>query len=301
MVASRKNNFMQMHRAVMCLCISLLCLASCSKRADEAQKDSPRLTPNVTMIDVTFHSAALKRDMQYRVVLPAKLNANVKLPVVYLLHGGGGGFRDWSNDSDVARMAEQGLLLVMPEGHSSYLTNAAGRPEDRYEDYIVKDLISEVENKFQAARGRSNRAIAGVSMGGFGAVKLALRHPELFAFAGGLSAALDVPSRPFSIKRVDQWRRHRAIFGPWNGQTQEDNDPFVLAQSAETARTPYLFLTCGEQEGLLAVNRRFAALLQQRHFRYEFHTAPGDHNWTQWNARLPSLFQSLSEHFQPLK
>jgi putative tributyrin esterase len=132
-------------------------------------------------------------------------------------------------------------------------------------------------------------------MGGFGAVKLALRHPELFAFAGGLSAALDVP---FSIKRPDQWRRHRAIFGPWNGQAQKDNDPFVLAQSSEPARAPYLFLTCGEQEGLLAVNRKFAALLEQRHFLYEFHSAPGDHNWTQWNARLPSLFQSLGEHFR---
>lgn len=189
----------------------------------------------------------------------------------------------------------------MPEGQSSYFTNAAERPEDRYEDYIVKDLISDVENKFPAAAGRANRAIAGVSMGGFGAIKLGLRHQELFAFAAGLSAALDVPSRPFSTKRPDQWRRHRAIFGPWSGQAQKDNDPFVLAQSAEPARAPYLFLTCGEQEGLLAVNRKFAALLEQRHFLYEFHSAPGDHNWTQWNERLPSLSQSLSEHFQRAK
>jgi len=299
MLASWMKAAVPPRRALTFLCTLLLFLAACNKRAEDAQRDSPRLTSNVKMIDVTFHSVALKRDMPYRMVLPANVSANKKLPVVYLLHGGGGNFRDWSNYSDVARFAERGLILVMPEGYSSYFTNAAERPEDRYEDYIVKDLISDVEGKFPAAQGRANRAIVGVSMGGFGAVKLELRHPELFAFAGGLSAALDVPSRPFSMRRLEQWRRHRAIFGKWNGQAQKENDPLVLAQSADPARTPYLFLTCGDQEGLLGVNRKFAALLEQRHFRYEFHTAPGDHNWTQWNERLPNLFQSLSEHFRP--
>jgi putative tributyrin esterase len=230
--------------------------------------------------------------------MPANLTAGTKLPVVYLLHGGGGNYRDWSNYSDVARYAEVGLILVMPEGNSSYFVNAAERSQDRYEDYIVKDLIADVETKFPAASGRANRAIAGVSMGGFGAVNLALRHPELFAFAGGISPALDVPSRPFSIKRLEQWRRHRAIFGPWDGQIQHENDPFVLARSADPAKMPYFFLTCGEQEGLLATNRAFAVLLSQRDFRYEFHTAPGDHNWTQWDQRLPNLFQTLSAHIQ---
>jgi putative tributyrin esterase len=287
------------HLALTLLCAFLLFLTSCSKKTEVAQRDSPRLASNVRIIDVTFHSAALKRDMPYRVMLPANVSADKKLPLIYLLHGGGGNFRDWSNYSDVARFVDRGLILVMPEGHSSYFTNASKRPQDRYEDYIVSDLIADVEAKFPTAVGRANRAIVGVSMGGFGAIKLALRHPELFAFAGGLSAALDVPSRPFSIKRLEQWHRHRAIFGPWDGQTQKDNDPLVLAQSVVPASTPYLFLTCGEQEGLLAVNHKFAGLLEQRHFRYEFHAAPGDHNWTQWNERLPSLFQSLGEHFRP--
>lgn len=301
MTASQRKESKQLHRAAVFLCIYLFCLASYNKRGEQGQRDSPRLTSNVKMIDVTFPSAALKRDMQYRAVLPAKLNANRKLQVVYLLHGGGGGFRDWSNYSDVARLAERGLILVMPEGNSSYFANAAERPQDHYEDYIVNDLISDVEHKFPASVGRSNRAIVGVSMGGFGAINLALHHPELFTFAGGLSAALDVPSRPFSIRRLEQWRRHRAIFGPWDGQAQKNNDPFVLVQSAEPTKAPYLFLTCGEQEGLLAVNRKFAALLEKRHFQYEFHTAPGDHNWIQWDERLPGLFQSLTEHFQVAK
>jgi putative tributyrin esterase len=248
------------------------------------------------MRDVTFHSAALNRDMQYRVVMPASIAARVKLPVVYLLHGGSGGFRDWSNYSDVAKFAELGLILVMPEGDESYYVNSVERPEDRYEDYIVNDLIVDVESKFSAAPGRASRAIVGVSMGGFGAVKLAFSHPEIFVFAGGLSPAIDVPSRPFSVKRISQWQHHRSIFGPWGSQSRRDRDPFVLARSADPAKTPYLFLTCGDQEGLLPANRNFAALLENRHFSYEFHIVRGGHDWNQWDRRLSDMFQQLRLH-----
>jgi putative tributyrin esterase len=248
------------------------------------------------MQDVTFHSAALGRDMPYRVITPANIPAGTRLPVVYLLHGGGGSFRDWSNYSDVARFAERGLILVMPEADESYYTNSSEHPQDRYEDYIVNDLIKDVEARLPAAPGRANRAILGVSMGGYGAVKLSLHHPEMFAFAGGLSSAIDVPSRPFSMHRWGQYRHHRSIFGPWGSATRRDNDPFVLVRSMDPAKAPYFYLTCGEQEGLLPSNHSFASLLEQRQFRFEFHVVPGGHNWQQWNARLDDTFSSLLDH-----
>lgn len=278
--------------SVLCFLVSFV---GCHKSA-EAAPDHPRLTQRVTMRDLTFHSASLGRDMQYRVIMPAFVSPGEQLPVVYLLHGGGENFRDWSNYSDVAGYAERGLILVMPEGGSSYYTNSAGHPEDRYEDYLVHDLIGDAEKRLSGAVGRQTRAIVGVSMGGFGAIKLALKYPGLFVFAGGLSSALDVPSRPFSIKRIRQWRYHRSIFGSWEGQVQRDNDPFVLVRSADPATMPYLFLTCGEQEGLLPANLRFAAFLAQHKFHYEFHAIPGGHDWNQWNERLPALFQSLFAH-----
>ena len=253
----------------------------------------------MTLRDVVFHSAALNREMQYRAILPATLASGEKLQTVYLLHGGGGGFRDWSNYSDVARFAESGMILVMPEGGSSYYANAVDPPQDRYEDYIVHDLIADVESRFPAAPGRANRAIVGVSMGGFGAVNLALRHPDLFTFVGGISSAIDVPRRAFAIRRFQQSRHYEAIFGPSGSSTRRDNDPFILARTANPEQAPYFFLTCGQQEGLLPANREFAALLAQRHFRYEFHTVAGGHDWNQWNAWLPKLFQSLSEHMTP--
>jgi len=277
------------------MAVLLAVLVGCQKKS-ESPPDHPRLTSNVRIQDVTFHSASLERDMPYRVVLPASLSQNQKLPVVYLLHGGGGGYRDWSNYSDVARFAEQGLILVMPEGNSSYYVNAVERPKDRYEDYVTGDLIADVQSRFPAALGRENRAIAGVSMGGFGALTLALKHPNIYAFAGGISSAIDVPSRRFSMKRIGQYHQHSQIFGPWGSETRRNNDPFVIAARTDPAKAPYLFLSCGEQEGLFPANRRFVQLLQKHGYKYEFHAGPGGHDWNQWNGRLPDLSRSLVEH-----
>jgi len=280
--------------SIMVVVAALSSLTGCQRKAAEPP-DNPRLSAKVILRDVTLRSSALNREMKYRVVFPADIAAGQKLQQVYLLHGGGGGFRDWTNYSDVARFAESGLFLVMPEGNSSYYTNSVAQPEDRYEDYIMKDLISDVESRFPVATGRSNRAIVGVSMGGFGAVKIALKHPESFAFVGGISSAIDVPRRSFSIKRWQQSRHYTAIFGPAGSPTRRENDPFVLARSASLETAPYFFLTCGEQEGLLPANREFAELLAQRHLKFEFHTMAGGHNWNQWNAWLPRLFDRLSQ------
>jgi putative tributyrin esterase len=277
-------------------CAVLVLTAACNEKTERSFADHPRLTSSVRMQDVTFHTSALGRDMTYRVVLPASIPPRSKLPAVYLLHGGNGSFRDWSNNTDVARFAERGLVLVMPDSDESWYTNSAERPGDRYEDYITQDLITDVETRFPAAPGRANRTIIGISMGGFGAVKLALRHPDLYAFAGGLSSALDAPGRPFSIARIGQYRHYRSIFGPVDSTSRRESDPFVLARSVDPAKMPYFFLTCGDNEGLLATNRSFAQILEQRHFPYEFHIVPGGHDWKQWNARLDGVFSSLLDH-----
>jgi S-formylglutathione hydrolase FrmB len=271
-------------------CAILLFITACNQRRERSFSDHPRLTSTVRMQDVTFHSSASGRDTTYRVVLPASIQPGSKFAVVYLLHGANGSFRDWSNYTDVARFAERALILVMPDGDDSWYTNSAEHLQDRYEDYITRDLVADVESRFPAATGRTNRAIVGISMGGFGAVKLALRHPDLFAFAGGLSSALDVPGRPFSVARIGQYRHYRSIFGPSGSASRRENDPFVLASSADPAKMPYFFLTCGDNEGLLSTNRSFAQTLERRHFPYEFHIVPGGHDWSQWNATLDGMF-----------
>src|SRR5260370_12834416 len=100
-------------RSAVVLCfVVLLSLAACNKK--KAEPDHPRLTPKVDMRDITFHSAALNRDMQYRVILPASIARGEKLPVIYLLHGGGGGFHHCANYSDVPRSAPHNSTFIIP-------------------------------------------------------------------------------------------------------------------------------------------------------------------------------------------
>jgi S-formylglutathione hydrolase len=275
-----------------------LFLVGC-QRTPQTPADHPRLASGVAMQDVTFFSAALNRQMPYRVFLPEKLISGQRLPVVYLLHGGNGGFRDWSNDSDVAEYAARGLILVMPEGAFSYYMNAVRKPEDKFEDYLVNDLIADVEARFPAAKDRKRRAIIGISMGGFASIKLALARPGLFGFVGAISPAIDILHRRFSPKRIGEWWRIRTIFGPLGSTIRASRDPFVLVQTADPAATPFLYLTAGDREPLLEPNRRFATLLQQHHFSHEFHTKPGGHDWGEWDSQIPGCFESLLKHLRP--
>lgn len=260
--------------------------------------DHPRSFNGVTCQDITFYSAALKREMPYRVYQPSTIPSGAKLPMVLLLHGGGGNFRDWSNYSDVGQYAARGVILVMPEGDSSYYMNAVLRPADRYEDYVTHDLLLDVESRFTVARDRDHRAIIGVSMGGFAAIKFALMRPELFGFAVAISPAVDVPSRKFSWRRWQQSVRFRSIFGPDGSETRRRSDPFVLEKVANPGQTPYLYITAGEQEPLSDPIRRFAAQLRSRNFAYEFHTKPGGHDWNEWDTQIPGCFASLQIYLQ---
>ena len=281
-----------------CLAIAALAALAGCHRGQLPLVDHPRSFPGVVSKDVTFYSSALDRNMTYRVYLPRDVSAGARLPTVYLLHGCGTSFRDWSNYSDVGAYAAKGFILVMVDGACSYYVNAALNSKDRYEDYFVHDLISDAESRFPVSGDRENRAVVGVSMGGFAAVKLALTRPDLFAFAGAISPAVDVPSRSFSAKRWSQSMRFRTTFGPSGSETRLHSDPFVLVKSADPAHTPYLYITAGEQEPLLPPIRQFATLLKLRDYAYEFHTKPGGHDWNEWDTQIPGCFESLIAHIR---
>ena len=250
-------------RAILAVLICFaLCISACNHKPAN-KTDHPQLVAGVRMQDVTFHCTALDREMQYRVFLPENLAISQKLPVVYLLHGGDGGFRDWSNYSDVAKYALHGIILVMPQGDMSYYMNAVGSPKDKYQDYITKDLVADVESHFPAKHDRESRAIIGISMGGFAAIKFALSDPELYIFAGALSPSIDMPRRHFNFKYIGQWWRIRRIFGPFGSEERARRDPFELVQTANPQLTPYIYLTVGEQEPLHGPNSRFAMQLKQ--------------------------------------
>jgi S-formylglutathione hydrolase FrmB len=274
--------------------VGVCCLLAAGCRArGPVFVDGPRAFAGVQMRDVTFRSAALERDMTYRVYQPAQVAAGRKLPVIYLLHGGGGRFRDWSNYSDVGQYAARGYVLVMPDGELSYWVNAALAPKDRFGDYFTVDLIHDVERRFPVIPDRSGRAVVGISMGGYASVRLALAQPELFSFAGAISPAVHIPSLPFSWRRFWQSVRLRRVFGSDGSVTRRAADPFEMVKSADPAKTPYMYVTAGEKDPMLGQIQRFAGMLKRGGFASEFHTKPGGHDWNEWDAQIPDCFAKL--------
>ena len=261
--------------------------------------DRPIIAEGARLQDVAFYSSALKRNMQYRVFLPADPPANRHYPVVYLLHGADDDFRNWSNNYDISKYAAKGLILVMPEGHLSYYVNSVEVLEDRYEDYITRDLIADVESRFPAKTNRQDRAIVGISMGGFGAVYYALVRPELFAYVGAISPAVDAPSRSFSWKHVDKWMRFRRIFGPVDSDERKRFDPFWIVRKANPQASSYIYLTTGDHEAFSEPINRFSSHLQQRGFSFEIHTMPVGHDWKEWKQQVPGCFGKLMEVIPP--
>jgi S-formylglutathione hydrolase FrmB len=171
--------------------------------------------------------------------------------------------------------------------------NSAAKADDRYEDFLTRDLISDAEASLPQAIGRPSRFVAGNSMGGFAAIVLALKHPDLYAFAGALSAPVDFPRRTFTLRRISQSLGIRRIFGPEGSATRTSNDPFVLAREAKQDSTPFLFVSVGDQESLRDPVERFNAVLTARRIPHVFLLGRGGHNWQQWNDDLPMLLKSL--------
>ena len=254
----------------------------------------------LTVKNETFHSASLGRDMRYRIYLPQNYaQPNRRFPVLYLLHGIYGKFTDWDTQSHLRHYAQNlDLIIVMPDAGNSWYVNSASAPQDRFEDYIAKDVISEVDGNYRTLAARESRAIAGVSMGGYGALNLALKHPDLFIFAGSVSGAINAPT-DLGPRQPDFQANLLQVFGLAGSATRTGNDIFTLLTHADVSRLPYIYLVCGESDPFLPLNQQFAAQLLEQHARYEFHQAPGAHEWKFWDKAakylLPAVMQKLKQ------
>ncbi len=236
----------------------------------------------------TFQSAALKRAVPYRVILPDDYaTSTARFPVLYLLHGHDGAFGNWSDKTQVASYAAgHPLIIVMPDGASSWYVDGANG--EAWETYLTADLIADVDKTFRTIRTRDGRMIAGLSMGGYGAIKAGLKHPELYAFVGSFSGALDI-TRPADVFHGERRADVMAIFGPIGSGIRTRNDVFALAAAAAPAQVPYVWIACGTNDPWLEPNREMARALKSRGVPYEYHERPGGHDWTFWDWAIKSL------------
>ena len=185
------------------------------------------------------------------------------------------------------------LIIVTPQAVNSWYVNSATNPADRYADYIADDLIAEIDGHYRTIASSHQRAVAGLSMGGYGALLLTLRHPDLFGFAGSISGAFAGPS---GIEHVLPELKPSTdeAFGPPGSATRKENDLDTLIEGADPAKTPYMFLECGTSDPLLPSDRHVVAELSARGFTYEYHELPGAHTWSFWDNSVPPLLDVLS-------
>ncbi|SRR5216683_1408573 len=291
----------QIHRIVGVLVAAAVLLPPYSAIAQSrtnARRSLSSPAQHATVRDGSFRSESLGRDVRYRVILPAGYeNTSERYPVLFLLHGLYGDFENWSTRTNIISYAEHlRLIIAMPDASNSWYVNSATVPADRFEDYIVQDFIGEIDSHFRTIRERYARAIAGLSMGGYGAAKFALKYPQLFAIAGGISAALNAP-RDLDNKAPDFSANLQNVFGPHGSVTREQSDVFALLAHADPAKLPYIYLDCGASDFLfLFSNREFAARLQEGKVPYEFHEMQGAHTWDFWDAAILRFLNTLSEH-----
>ena len=146
---------------------------------------------------VAVHSKAMDKDILVTVFLPDDYHKAEKLPVVYLLHGYSGCNKDWDEMGQAGPLADKhNVILVLPDGgYDSWYWDSPINPKHKYETFVAGEVVSYIDSHYKTIADRSARAITGLSMGGHGALYLAIRHQDLFGAAGSTSGGVDI--RPF--------------------------------------------------------------------------------------------------------
>ena len=273
--------------------------------AREGKKEKPRYET------VPFESKLVGAALPYNVILPADYkrvaSKHKRYPVVYLLHGLKGSANDWvSNRAHLADYAAAyPFIIVVPEGHDGWYTDSATVPNERYESYIVEELIPDVDRRFRTVASREGRAVAGLSMGGYGSLKFGLKHPESFAFAASMSGALSAPSYPLDSPTPDWIRPSIArVYGEMGTATRRDNDIFRIVREmprSDVASLPYFYLDCGTEDPFFPNSRDFSALLVEKKIPHEFRELPGTHGWPYWDRQVREVLRLAAQKLSPAR
>ena len=244
-------------------------------------------------MQISFWGRAIKKQSQMSVCFPDRLEGrDGPFPVMILLHGLSDDDTAWTRWSSIERHAAQlPLVVVMPDGNRSFYTDAVEGPA--YEQHIMSDVIGTVERFFNVRKDGKGRCISGLSMGGYGAIKLALKYPDHFASATGHSGAYAICIKEVKEELNPELAR---IFGPNRG-AGGPNDCFALAERANPASLPALRFDCGVDDFLIEANREFHAHLGRLGIPHEYAEFPGAHTWAYWDQHVQ---ESLAFHARHL-
>jgi|HubBroStandDraft_6_1064221.scaffolds.fasta_scaffold549039_1 S-formylglutathione hydrolase FrmB len=259
---------------------------------------------------LSMKSKILGKQVPYCTVLPPSYDTDKTrvFPILYFFHGLGdneqsfvrsGGMNLTTDLWERHQLSE--FLIVTPAAEASFYINSHDG-HSRYEDFLLREFIPFIEHRYRIAGDRLERGVGGISMGGFGALRLAFVHPELFGSVTGQSAALIenapqfVPDESQRSSRVDLLA---AVFGsPPDRAFWDRNNPLKIARTANLG-TLKIYFDCGSEDdfGFYTGAATLDKILTARHITHEFHIYPGRHDWTYFAAHLPAVLEFHAQSF----
>jgi len=259
-------------------------------------------------------STILNKEVHYSIYLPSDYNASERAyPVTYLLHGYGDADDGWIQFGEINRLADEGIatgkmppmIIVTPDGFTSFYINSADGTMN-YEDFFIKELIPHIEKTYKVKAERKYRGIAGLSMGGYGALIYALKYPNLFTAAAPLSAAVWTDND--IINSNDNM--YNSLFGTTMGKNLKGKDRLTavwLANSpmdiiekktvAELSTVKY-WIDCGDDDFLTVGNAALHIALTNKKVPHEFRMRDGSHNWTYWRTGIIDALSFIGDNFR---
>lgn len=243
--------------------------------------------------EIQVRSEKMNKDVPVTVITPDGYKKNKEYPVIYLLHGFSDNNTAWAKKGAVGSLADlYKIIFVLPDGaFDSWYFDSTFTPEYQYETFVSKELISYIDNNYKTIKDRKARAITGLSMGGHGALYLALRHQDTFGSAGSTSGGVDI--RPFPnnwniSKRIGTIEEHPEN---WEKNTVINMTHLLKPDSLN------LIIDCGTSDFFYQVNCNLHDKLLKEGIPHEFYTRPGGHSWEYWGNSIKYQVLFFNECF----
>jgi putative tributyrin esterase len=254
------------------------------------------------LTELNFHSEILGMRATINVIVPqrtlkdAQGDKKPKYRTLYLLHGYSDDHTAWQRWTSIERYAEKyNLAVVMPAAHISFYTDMAHG--GKYWQFISEEVPAVARDLFPLSADRADNFLAGLSMGGYGAFKLALTHPDRFAAAASLSGAVDIREvvKPSDDPNSEAWlEQMRSVFGDLSKVPGSQHDLFTLAEKVAQGQVkPKLHQCCGTEDFLYADNLRFRDHVRQLPLDLTYEEGPGEHNWAYWDVMIQKVLAWL--------
>lgn len=250
---------------------------------------------------IEVQSASMQKTIKTAVVLPDSYKGTAKAyPVIYLLHGGQGSYRDWlSKTSDkllLHKLVDQyQLIIVTPDaGLMSYYFDSPFDKTSQYETFISKELIEKIDGTYHTIKDRKGRVIAGLSMGGHGAMYLSTRHPELYCAAGSMSGVMDLNTKlwnvPAGFAKIRDANFEKLLGAPKDTASSFREYSAVGMVDKMKANDVKLIFDCGFDDIMIKPNRELHQLLLANGTPHDYIERPGKHEWPYWENAVPYQF-----------